>query len=102
MVCVVVLVCNAISICLFVFLAMQPVVFSGDFISLVQAQDWWVAVLDQLGSRAEGLLTGNLLLVLLMALVIIGTLIDSGVTLYKTIRAEKGIDGLTRLKEEIS
>ena len=87
-VCATVLAGNIIGIGLLVFLAMQSEVLSPEFLAFLELQEWWQATGLRL-SFFTGMNIGQQALVILAALAIFGTLIDSGTTIYKTVRANR-------------
>lgn len=87
LVCVVVLASNVIGVALLLVLVLQPEILSQDFIAFAEGQTWWKVIPLNFGPFELVTNFVQLVWVFAVAMAIIGILVESATTIYKTIRA---------------
>lgn len=84
-VCTTVVLSNVVSVATTLYMITRPNMFSPGFSNFISSQNWWNTSLLSIAGRS----VGNPLVVVVAALVVVISLIESGTAIYRTYKASK-------------
>lgn len=92
LVCAGVVVMDVVGVGLFIFLAMQPQVFSPHFVDISRSEGWWDIAEFSLGNVDFALTTGDLMIGFTLLVISIGALVEIILAIIRTVKAQRYIN----------